>query len=173
MSLTIEDSNITREKLLEVTDFSDETKKNIEKSDILVVPRFQFRESNSRVFYASTPDFYKLAQNELRNGTTIALCENQGEEKTLTLRSGEIWIPILLISIDPIKDVLLPSLISLVTNYISSKFSRETKKDSLKVHLEIIVEDKNTKKSKALKYEGPVSGLKDLNINAKSLFEER
>jgi len=172
MGLTIESSEITKEKLLEIQDFNDKTKENIEKSDILIVPKFQFRENKDRVFYAITSNFYKIAQEEIKDNT-ITLCENEGEEKTLTLHHGEVWIPILLISIDPIKDVLLPSLISLAINYISSKFNRETKKDTLKVHLQIIVEDKKTKKSKALKYDGPVSGLKQINVNAQSLFEEK
>jgi hypothetical protein len=172
MTIKITDSEISKDSLIKISDFNESTKKNITDSDILILPNLGFRDENARCFPAGTSDFLKLAKQELKD-YCINLCENEGNEKSLTLHSGEIWIPILMISIDPLKDVVLPTLINFVSSYIFYKFSKDAKEDKVDVHLKIIVEDKNSKTTKQLSYEGNVSGLKAINVDAKSLFEEK
>jgi len=172
MKFKITNSEISKESLLKISDFNKETKEKIMNSDILILPNLGFRDNESRCFPAGTSDFLKLAKQELKE-YNINLCENAGDEKSLTLHSGEIWIPILMISIDPLKDVVLPTLINFVSNYVFYKFTSDAKKDKIEVHMKIIVEDDKSKKTKELSYDGPVSGLKDLNVDAKSLFDEK
>ncbi|MBI5073093.1 hypothetical protein HZA99_04705 [Candidatus Woesearchaeota archaeon] len=172
MELKITDSDILRSQLLEIKDFDQETKRKISESDILIIPNQGFRGNNHRFFYEGTSDFLKLARQELNN-YSVALCENEGSEKSLTLHSGEIWIPVLMVSIDPLKDVVLPTIINFVSSYIFYKFSKDAKEDKVDVHLKIIVEDKKTKVTKSLSYDGKVSGLKSINIDAKKMFSEK
>lgn len=172
MELKITDSNISKQQLLDIQDFSDATKKRISDSDILILPNMNFRDITDRCFYEGASDFFKLAKQELST-YSIALCENEGNEKSLTLHSGEIWIPVLMISIDPLKDMILPAVINFVTSYIFYKFITDAKEDKLDVHLKIIVENKKTRITKTIAYDGNVSGLKALNIDTKALFKEK
>ena len=171
MTFEIKESDITREKLSCIKGFTEETKQNINNSDILILPKLDFRNCKTRVFHAPTSDFLKIAKEELKQ-FKINLCENKGEEKSLTLRCGEVWIPTLLISIEPLKDIILPTILNLIVNYIFYKFGKKAEQDGLDIHLEILVENKQSKITKSLKYDGKLSGLKSLNVDAKELFKE-
>jgi len=171
VSLKISNSDLTREKLLAISEFTEKTKAKIQNSDILLVPKMQVRDSSHRCFSAPTSDFYKLMKSDMSQ-YNIGLCENEGEEKTLTLHCIEIWIPDILVSIDPVKDVMLPALVSFIVNYISYKYFQSKDTDEPDVHLKIYVENKKTKVTKSLEYNGKYSGLKALKINAKDIFKE-
>ena len=170
MTIEITKSDISIENLLSIEDFDRATKDRIQNSDILLVPVLEFRDKKERAFYSETSNFLKFAKNELM-GYTINICENQGQEKTIDLRSADIWLPSLLISIDPLKDVVLPTIISLISNYLFYRFTNEAKDDKRQVHLQLVVHDKKRKISKCLKYDGPLSGLKELEeIDANKIF---
>lgn len=157
--MKITDSDITIDNLLSIEDFNHQTKDKIQNSDILLLPLLEFGDKKERVFYPETSSFYKLAVADLSD-YTINICENQEEEKTLTLHSEEIWLPIILISIDPLKDVILPMVISFIYDYLIYRFPKESNKDI--AHVQIIIHDKKRKLSKKLKYDGPVSGINEL-----------
>ena len=170
MTIKITKSDITSDNLLSIDDFDRETKDRIRNSDILLVPRLDFGDKKERAFYSETSNFLKFAKTELKS-YTINICENRGQEKTIGLHSADIWLPILLISIDPLKDVVLPTIISLISNYLFYRFTNEAKDDKRQVHLQLVVHDKKRKISKCLKYDGPLSGLKELEeIDANKIF---
>ena len=66
MGISISDSDISRELLLRVPDFNENTKKNIADADVLIVPKFvEHRGQTLRRFPVSASDFTKLAKHEL------------------------------------------------------------------------------------------------------------
>lgn len=171
MTTKVTDSDITLDGLLSFEGFDKDTKDRIQKSEILLLPSNVFGDKNERAFYPETPDFLKFAKTEL-NDYKIDICENKGKEKTEILQSADVWLPVLLISIDPLKDAVLPTLVSLLSSYIFYKSKKETKDDEGAVHVQIIIHDKKRNISKNLKYDGPVSGLDQLNeIDVNKIFE--
>ena len=170
MTIKITELDITIDNLLSIDDFDRETKDRIQNSDILLVPRLDFGDKKERAFYSETSNFLKFAKTELK-GYTINICEKQGQEKTIGLHSADIWLPILLISIDPLKDVVLPTIISVISNYLFYRFTNKVKDDKRQVHLQLVVHNKKRKISKCLKYDGPISGLNQLEkIDVDELF---
>lgn len=171
MTIEVVDSDITVESLLSIEDFDNDTKSRIQKSDIILLPFNVFRDKNERAFYPETSDFLKFAKTEL-NDCKIDICENRGNEKTAILLSADVWLPILLISIDPLKDVILPIIVSLISDYLFYRSKKEIKDDEFSVKVQIIIHDKKRNISKNLKYEGPASGLDQLNtIDINKIFE--
>lgn len=170
MTIKITKSDITLDNLLSIEDFDSETINKIQNSDILLVPVLEFRDKKERAFYSETSNFLKFAKTELKD-YTINICENQGQEKTIGLHSADIWLPILLISIDPLKDVVLPTIVSLISNYLIYHYTNKVKDDKRQVHLKLVVHDKKRKISKCLKYDGPISGLNQLEkIDVNKIF---
>ena len=170
MTIKITESDITIDNLLSIEDFDRETKDRIQNSEILLVPLLEFRDKKERVFHSETSNFLKFAKTELKS-YTINICENRGQEKTIGLHSADIWLPILLISIDPLKDVVLPTIISLISNYLFYCFTNEAKDDKRQVHLQLVVHDKKRKISKCIEYDGPISGLNQLEkIEVNKIF---
>lgn len=170
MTIKITESDITIDNLLSIGDFDGETKNKIQNSDILLVPRLDFRDKKERLFYSETSNFLKFTKTELK-GYTINICENQGQEKTIGLHSADIWLPILLISIYPLKDVVLPTINSLISNYLFYRFTNKDKDNKRQVHLQLVVHDKKRKISKCIEYDGPISGLNQLEkIDVNKIF---
>lgn len=171
MELKITDSDMTVDSLLSIEDFNSETKNRIQNSDILLVPLFEFGGKKERTFYSETTNFFKFAKNNLKN-FTINICENRGQEKILRLHSAETWLPLLLVNIDPLKDIALPTIISLISNYVYYISTKEAKGKN--VRFQIIVHDKKRKISKKLEYEGHISGLNQLKkININTIFGDK
>ncbi|MCJ7570439.1 MAG: hypothetical protein MUO82_00960 [Candidatus Thermoplasmatota archaeon] len=169
------DTEITIDNLLSIKDFNETTKDRIKKSDILLVPQLEFKDKKDRVFYPETSNFLKFArkQKELKS-VSINICENQGQEKTLDLHYDEIWLPILLVSLEFIKNVGLPIITSLISNYLFYRYTKGFKEDKQKVHIQIIVNDGKSKSSKKLEYNGPISGLDQFKkIDVNKIFDEK
>lgn len=166
--MEIIESDLTRKQLLDNSAFDAATKEKINTADILLVPEFEFRGEAVRFFPEGSSDFLKLLRQEMPN-LSVVLCENSGNEKSLGLHSGDIYIPVLMVSIDPFKDVILPTLINFITSYAFSKLGTTT---NSKVHLTICVEDKKSRVTKRIRYDGPASGLKDLNVDSRGLFKK-
>ncbi len=57
MTIKITKSDITIDNLLSIEDFDRETKDRIQNSDILLVPRLDFRDKKERAFYPETSNF--------------------------------------------------------------------------------------------------------------------
>ena len=167
MGISISDSDISRELLLEIPDFNENTKKNITDADVLIVPKFfERRGQNLRRFPEGVSDFSKLATQELRD-YSVRFCENEGDEGSYIQRSAIITIATLLISY-----VLLPLVVNFVSNYIYYKFLGRRKLDesTQSVSLEIIVEENG--KFKKISYMGPVMGLEDIpSVYTKTIGE--
>ncbi len=171
--IKITDSDVTVKNLLSTEDFNKDTTDRIEKSDILIVPLLEFREKKERVFYPETGNFIKFAKKEL-DEITIDLCENKGQEKTLDLHYDEILLPIIFISIEFVRNIGLPIITSLISNYLFYRYSKRSEKDKLIVHVQIIINDKKKQKSKKLDYKGPISGLNQFEkIDINKIFDEK
>jgi hypothetical protein len=171
--INITDSDVTAENLLSIEDFNKDTKERIKKSDILLVPLLEFRDRKERVFYPETSNFLKFANKKL-DKITIDLCENKGQEKTLDLHYDELLLPIIFISVEFVRNIGLPILTSLISNYIFYRFSKKSGEDESIIHVQIIINDNKKQKSKKLDYKGPLSGLnKFKKIDINKIFGEK
>ena len=74
-----------------------------------------------------------------------------------------------------VRDIVLPLAISLIANFVYDRIKKLNKKDDeVSTEVEIIVEQTKTKKSKKIKYKGPVEGIKEtLDNAAKDIFNEK
>ena len=157
MSISISESDISRESLLAIPEFDENTKKNIADADILIVPKFvEHKGQILRRFPAETADFVKLAIQKL-DEYNVSLCENEGDERSYSQQFAEITIPAFLIT-----HILLPLAVGFVVSYISHKFISGNSSDesTQSVSLEIIVEENEQRKK--ISYTGPISGLKEI-----------
>lgn len=172
MTLEIKNTS-SREEWANVEDFDASTKKRIKNSEILLVPEVGFREESGRLFASETPTFLKYMKKELPKNS-VSLCENEGSENFLQLKSSEIFLPIVNVSIDLIKDVGLPTFIALITGYIFWRHPREAKKKDAKVKFEIQIDSTKDKKAISIKYDGPIQGIeKAMNpIDINKLFKQ-
>lgn len=171
-NIKITGTDVTIDKLLSIEDFNEETKEKIQKTDILLLPVLEFRNKKERAFYPETNNFLKFLkkQDDLKN-ISINLCENQGQEKILSLHHDEIWLPILLISYELLKNIGLPIITSLISNYLFYMYKKE---DESTVHVQIIVTKNKGKISKKIDYNGPPSGLNQFKkIDINKIFDEK
>jgi hypothetical protein len=164
----INDSSISYQVLMDKDEFSVDTKARAEAADILILPDFNVRQGVDRAFQPDTINFFKYSRGTVKD-YKIELFENKGEEKVLDLHSFDIWLPTIFIA----SSVVLPFIINLTSAYVYDRLKgRES--DEATVHFQLIIEDKNKKKSKSLYYKGPHSGFKESfeKIDINRLWED-
>lgn len=107
---------------------------------ILIVPRLRQGEF---CFASETIDFVNVSKKTFDN---INVLHNEGEDiKVISLHSIDIWLPNLIVT-----SVILPTVIGLLVNYVSSKIFN--KKEKSNVDFKMIVKD--GKKQKEISYNG-------------------
>lgn len=165
----IQDEQLAINKYFEMEVFSIETKERIKTADIILLPEFNIIEGVNRVFQPDTINFYKYIQSNKNLDISIELFENKGEENILILHSIDIWIPTIAI----INDVLYPTVINLVSNYVYDKIKGYLNKKAV-VHFQLIIQNDKTGKSKKLSYKGPIEGFTEQfnKIDINKMWEE-
>ena len=162
----IKDSSITKAMLVDKDYLSDDTKASVNNSDIVLLPFERFRESEVRCFACESIDFYKYVKQK-QEGLSITFLENKNEVKTITLHSLDIWMPLILIVMEQQNQLAI--VLNLISSFIYDKYKGLLKKEPANVHLDIIVEDKNSRKSKKISFVGPVEvfqeKFKQIDIN--------
>jgi len=142
-------------KLMAMECFSDNTKEFARHADILFLPDLNLREGVNRAFQPDTLTFYKYVKQKNKD-LKIGLFENEGETKTLSLHSFDIWLPTIWIA----SSVMLPFVINLAGSYVYERL-RGREKEDVTVQLNVVIEDRDTGKSASIFYKGPGEGLKE------------
>jgi len=140
---------------------------DIKKANFLIIPEENFRGEEILLFPETTREFFDFIR-EFPNDEIISDIAISDEDfKRIELHSAVIeGAPII------VQWVVLPIATSMIASFLYDlvkKYRRKPEDTSAKV--KIITEETETKKSKMITYEGPVSGVKDaLDQAAKDLF---
>lgn len=165
--LNVTDSNITFEKIYKKEYIPMEYLNDIKKANLLIIPNENFRDEGDVLFPETTREFLDFIR-EFPNDEIISDIAISDEDfKRIELHSAVIEVaPII------VQWVVLPIATSMIASFLYDlvkKYRRKPEDTSAKV--KIITEETETKKSKMITYEGPVSGVKDaLDQAAKDLF---
>lgn len=165
--LNVTDSDVTFEKIYKKEYIPTEYLDDIKKANLLIIPNENFRDEGDVLFPETTREFLDFIR-EFPNDEIISDIAISDEDfKRIELHSAVIEVaPIL------VQWVVLPIATSMIASFLYDlvkKYRRKPEDTSAKV--KIITEETETKKSKMITYEGPVSGVKDaLDQVAKDLF---
>lgn len=130
-----------------------------------------FIETGGGVLFAAESDFrdghtalkaetYPLAKWLKKNKPSIPI-EIEPCDKTFSLNSNEYWIPLAFLA----NDVGLPLFVSALYDYLKDKTREMLSGESDKVHLHVIRKKGNSYQE--ITYDGPVEGLKELELRDK------
>ena len=165
--LNVTDSDVTFEKIYKKEYIPTEYLDDIKKANLLIIPNENFRDEGDVLFPETTREFLDFIR-EFPNDEIISDIAISDEDfKRIELHSAVIEVaPVI------VQWVVLPIATSMIASFLYDlvkKYRRKPEDTSAKV--KIITEETETKKSKMITYEGPVSGVKDaLNQAAKDLF---
>lgn len=165
--LNVTDSDVTFENIYKKEYIPMEYLDDIKKANLLIIPNENFRDEGDVLFPETTREFLDFIR-EFPNDEIISDIAISDEEfKRIELHSAVIEVaPII------VQWVVLPIATSMIASFLYDlvkKYHRKPEDTSAKV--KIITEETETKKSKMITYEGPVSGVKDaLDQAAKDLF---
>lgn len=165
--LNVTDSDVTFEKIYKKEYIPTEYLDDIKKANLLIIPNENFRDEGDVLFPETTREFLDFIR-EFPNDEIISDIAISDEDfKRIELHSAVIEVaPII------VQWVVLPIATSMIASFLYDlvkKYRRKPEDTSAKV--KIITEETETKKSKMITYEGPVSGVKDaLDQAAKDLF---
>lgn len=165
--LNVTDSDVTFEKIYKKEYIPTEYLDDIKKANLLIIPNENFRDEGDVLFPETTREFLDFIR-EFPNDEIISDIAISDEDfKRIELHSAVIEVaPII------VQWVVLPIATSMIASFLYDlvkKYRRKPEDTSAKV--KIITEETETKKSKMIMYEGPVSGVKDaLDQAAKDLF---
>jgi len=145
--ILIKDIEISFDEYFAKEKISKTTQDKLRNIDILAVPT-QYHDSNY-YFAKETISFLKYCNGKGSKYTVDYLAD--GDIKVLSLHCADLWLPTIIC-----KDVLLPIIIGLITNYISDYIKgRINSRNESNVDVKIIV--KNNNKGKEFYYNGPAS----------------
>lgn len=165
--LNVTDSDVTFEKIYKKEYIPTEYLDDIKKANLLIIPNENFRYEGDVLFPETTREFLDFIR-EFPNDEIISDIAISDEDfKRIELHSAVIEVaPVI------VQWVVLPIATSMIASFLYElvkKYRRKPEDTSAKV--KIITEETETKKSKMITYEGPVSGVKDaLDQAAKDLF---
>lgn len=164
MNVIIEESFITFDSIKNKPFYCMEIDEEIQSADMVVLP------SNEKdvLFPEVTTELFKYLCDS--NSIRISVPVSDNDYKKIEKHCDLIELGVFLVS-----SVVLPIAINLLSNFLYDKLKIFNKKDDeVNANVEIIVEETKTKKSKIIKYKGPVSGVKDTLTNAsKDLFDDK
>lgn len=124
-------------------------------NNIVLIPQFYPRDGINKAFAYDTVSFYKYTKIKQKYAS-IGTYTCEEPIPTLALHSNEIWLPVIWIA----SNILLPTTLNLISNYIWSRMSC-LKGENHIVHFHLITEDKEGILKK-IKYDGPIEGLEKI-----------
>lgn len=165
--LNVTDSDVTFEKIYKKEYIPTEYLDDIKKANLLIIPNENFRDEGDVLFPETTREFLDFIREFTNDEIISDIAISDEDFKRIELHSAVIEVaPII------VQWVVLPIATSMIGSFLYDlvkKYRRKPEDTSAKV--KIITEETETKKSKMITYEGPVSGVKDaLDQAAKDLF---
>ena len=165
--LNVTDSDVTFEMIYKKEYIPTEYLDDIKKANLLIIPNENFRYEGDVLFPETTREFLDFIREFPKDEIISDIAISDEDFKRIELHSAVIEVaPVI------VQWVVLPIATSMIASFLYElvkKYRRKPEDTSAKV--KIITEETETKKSKMITYEGPVSGVKDaLDQAAKDLF---
>ena len=168
-TLNVSDTDITFEEIYKKPYVPEAYLNDIKQADLLIIPNEGFRNEDDVLFPETTRDFFEYLKENEHVGIVADIAISDENFQRIELHSAVIEVA---------KIIVQWGVLPIATNMISTflynlvcRYHRKPEDTSAKV--QIIVEETETKKSKKITYEGPVSGVKDaLDRASKDLFSK-
>lgn len=165
MSIEITECNFDIDDIIQKSDLNPDAKNNLSKSTLILLPA-SFPSSNQRGNFASeTPNLLKyirIAHPEIK----VGIFENPGEEKIRVQQAADIILPIILF--ETAKSISIEILLDILSSYLYDKLKGDPNLDKARIKTEILVKKTRKRTTIHVKYEGPISGLKEINKSVRS-----
>ena len=128
---------------------SEDLKKQLYQSDIVILPNKGFRDYKKPVFAHGTENIYLYLKSNLPREYNFEIAIDDDDYEEFSLNDDLIYLGIFMF-----KDILLPLIINLLSSYVIHKSL--TKRNNERVKFKMILTDS----SKKIDYEGPIEGFK-------------
>lgn len=168
-SLKIEDTDISFNTIYEKKYIPQEYIQDIKKANFLIIPEENYHGEETLLFPETTREFFEYVKNAPHDTIVSDIAVSDEDFQRIELHSATITVATVIV-----QWVIMPIATSVVAAFLYDMIKKYRRKDNeTTAEVNMIVEDKKTKKSKKITYKGPVSGVKDaLDSAAKNLFKE-
>lgn len=167
--LNVSDSDITFEDIYQKPYIPTEYMAEIKRANLLIIPNESFRDEGDILFPETTREFFEYLKDKSDDELVADIAISDEDFQRIELHSAVIEVAKIIVQL-----VVLPVATGLIASFLYDlvkKYHRRPEDTSAKV--QIIAEETETKKSKKITYEGPVSGIKDaLDQATKELFSK-
>lgn len=167
--LNVSDTDITFEEIYRKPYVPMEYIDDIKKANLLIIPNEGFRDEGDLLFPETTREFFEFLKEKASDEIVADIAISDDDFQRIELHSAVIEVAKIIV-----QWAVLPIATSMIAAFLYDlvqKYHRKPEDTSAKV--QIITEETETKKSKKITYEGPVSGIKDaLDQATKELFSK-
>ena len=167
-SLNVEETDITFEEIYKKKYIPIEYIDEIKGANLLIIPNENFRDEGDVLFPETTREFFDYIKSQSGDQVIADIAISDEDFQMIELHSAVIEVASIIVQL-----AILPIATSMIASFLYDlvkKYNRSADTTSAKV--KIIVEETESKKSKIITYEGPVSGVKDTIESSKELFSE-
>ena len=168
-SLTIEDIDISFDQIYGKKYIPKKYIEDIKKANFLIIPEENFRGEETLVFPETTRDFFEYVKESSSDAIMPDIAISDEDFQRVELHSAAITVATVIV-----QWIVVPVATSLIASFLYDLIKKQRRKDNeTTAEVNMIVEDKKSKKSKKITYKGPVSGVEEaLNSATKNLFKE-
>lgn len=168
-SLQIEDTDISFDTIYEKKYIPQDYIQDIKKANFLIIPEENYRGEESLIFPETTREFLEYVKSAQHDTIISDIAVSDEDFQRIELHSATITVATVIV-----QWVVLPIATGIVSAFLYDLIKKYRRKDDeTTAEVNMIVEDKKTKKSKKITYKGPVSGVRDaLDSAAQNLFKE-
>lgn len=165
--LDFADSDITFEGIYQKPYIPTEYMDDIKRANLLIIPNENFRDEGDILFPETTRELLDFIRETGGDEIIADIAISDEDFRCIELHSAVIEVATIIV-----QQVVLPIATGIVASFLYDlikKYHRNPEEAAAKV--KIITEETDTKRSKIITYEGPVSGVKDaLDQATKELF---
>lgn len=166
---SVSDTDITFDEIYRKPYVPVEYMDDIQRANLLIIPNESFRDEGDVLFPETTREFLDFIRSTGNEKVVPDIAISDEDFRRIELHSAAIEVATIIV-----QQVVLPIATGIVASFLYDlikKYHRKPEETSAKI--KIIAEETETKKSKMITYEGPVSGVKDaLDQAAKDLFSK-
>ena len=168
-TLTNEDSDISFNTIYEKEYIPKDYIDDIKRANFLIIPEETFREEQTLLFPETTREFFDYVKDSQNDEIISDIAISDEDFQRIEMHSATITVATVIVQL-----VVLPIATGIVSAFLYDLLKKYRRKDDETIaEVNMIVEDKKTKKSKKITYKGPVFGVKDaIDSAAQNLFKE-
>lgn len=158
MTTEIKNADIHLEEIIQSNITDPSIKEQLMNSDLVFLPNSFLQSKKSGSFASETSDIVKFAH--VKHPDLKISLYNDGSEKQIDiLRSHDIYLPIIYFCI---SSVAIPIVVNLITDYIRFRYRDDPDQEKQRVRCDLLIENKTSGVTKNVHYDGPVSGLSEI-----------